>query len=282
MIEFRCKMCATRYSVLESRAGETTNCEHCGQVIEVPYPPLELPQEVTEGGSVVYRHEQGSHDPSLVSGDEANIGLVSSHIEAHIGKIDGVLHELVSELVHIDIHCVAPTPDMPYHTLVTSGMSDRPMACPNGMQDCSFAELLIRLPADWPITKAAFQNEKHYWPIRWLKILARFPHEYDTWLFEGHTIPNGDPPKAFADETKFSGWMLHSAALAPPEFHVLKVSPEKSIHFFAIYPLYDEEMQLKLTEGADKLIAKFEKHRVTEVVDIHRRNVTRAGFWPFS
>jgi len=280
MVEFRCKNCATRYSALDSRAGETTTCEQCGHTIEIPYPPLELSQEVTEGGSVVYRHEQGSQEQPLATGDQANIKLISTHVETHVGKIDNVLHELVSELVHIDIHCVAPTPDMPYHTLVTSGMSDRPMACPEGLEACAFAELLIRLPADWPITREAFRDEKHYWPIRWLKILARFPHEYDTWLFEGHTIPNGDPPGPFAEGTKFSGWMLHPAVLAPPEFHTLPVSAEKSIHFFAIYPLYDSEMQLKLNKGAEKLIAKFEKHGVTEVVDIHRPDVTR-GFWPF-
>ena len=93
MVEFRCKNCATRYSALDSRAGETTTCEQCGHTIEIPYPPLELSQEVTEGGSVVYRHEQGSQEQPLATGDQANIKLISTHVETHVGKIDNVLHE---------------------------------------------------------------------------------------------------------------------------------------------------------------------------------------------
>ena len=31
---------------------------------------------------------------------------------------------------------------------------------------------------------------ERFWPIQMLKFLARFPHEYKTWLGWGHTIPN--------------------------------------------------------------------------------------------
>lgn len=56
-IEFRCDPCATRYQVNEDRAGQKTVCERCGAEWEVPFPPLEIPEEVTRGGSVLHRHE---------------------------------------------------------------------------------------------------------------------------------------------------------------------------------------------------------------------------------
>ena len=132
------------------------------------------------------------------SGD-SSIDEISDHIEKHVGKIHMVFHELVSDQVHIDVHWVKPTTERPFHTLVTSGMSDKPMHSPQGVDDCDYAELSICLPQDWKVSEEDFEDEKNYWPIRWLKFLARFPHEYNTRLFQGHTIPNGDPATPFAE-----------------------------------------------------------------------------------
>ena len=278
MIEFRCSSCGHRLQAKPDHAGETTTCEQCQAQTEVPFPPLELPQEVTDGGSVVYRHEPGMRDWEPAIGSDANIELISNHIQEHIGKVDGVLHEIVSDLVHIDIHCVAPTEDRPFHTLVTSGMSDRPMSAPADAQDCRFLELMICLPPDWPMTKEALTDEDNYWPIRWLKLVARFPHEYNTWLFHGHTIPNGDPPEALSDNNDFTGWLLMPPRLAPDLFRELQIDEQRTIHFAAIFPLYDEEMELKLENGTEILFERLVNQKVTELVDVTRNNVARSDF----
>jgi hypothetical protein len=57
-----------------------------------------------------------------------------------------LFHELLSDLVHVDIHIVEPTAARNYYTLVTSGMSDRPMAAPEECRECRYAELVISLP----------------------------------------------------------------------------------------------------------------------------------------
>ena len=36
-------------------------------------------------------------------------------------------------------------------------------------------ELAIALPADWKLDQESMKNEKWYWPIRLLKVLARLP-----------------------------------------------------------------------------------------------------------
>ena len=60
------------------------------------------------------------------------------------------------------------------------------------------AELMIALPAEWKLADSQLEDERWYWPIRNLKALARLPHEYETWLGFGHTVPNGDPPEPYA------------------------------------------------------------------------------------
>jgi len=281
MIDCRCKSCGTRNSFEEEFAGKMAACSSCDKSIEVPFPPLDLPVEVTEGGSVVYRHEPGKRDLDPAIGEDANIELISKHIEEHIGKIDGVFHELVSDLVHIDVHCVAPSDDRPFHTLITSGMSDRPMNCPPEEKDCRFAELMICLPPDWPLSQSALAIEENYWPVRWLKRLARFPHEYDTWLFHGHTIPNGDPPEPFADNNGFTGWLLLPPLLAPDAFRELDLYGDKKISFLAMLPLYDEEMELKLQSGTEVVQERLASQNITELLDLERPNVAHDDFSPF-
>jgi len=57
-----------------------------------------------------------------------------------------------------------------------------------------WAELVLCLSRDWPVGQTDINDERHFWPLPWLWKLARFPHEYRTWLGYGHTVPNGDPP----------------------------------------------------------------------------------------
>ena len=273
MFEFRCESCGHQTAVEETMAGTTTVCEHCQVTMQIPFPPLELPQQVTSGGSVVHLHEpaMSSWQPAL--GNDTHIERIADHIETHLGEIETVWHELVSDLVHIDIHCIAPTEDRPFRTLVTSGMSERRMHVPDDALEYRYLELMICLPPDWPVTQEALADENHYWPIRGLKRLARFPHQYDTWLFYGHTVPNGEPPAPLAQNNQFTGWLLMPPQLAPDLFLELEINEQTSVHFAALYPLYDAEMQLKLDAGTEVLFERMIQNGVTELVDVDRKNV---------
>lgn len=245
-----------------------------------------MSNEITSGGSNVHRYE--NHIPKgfePASGDGENIDAISNHIEKHIGKITSVFHELVSDKVHIDIHWVKPSPDRPFHTLVTSGMSDKPMNVPNGVTDMEYAELLILLPPSWNISaepyglmEKAFGDENNYWPVRWLKHIARFPHEYDTWIGPNHTIPNGEHADPFSENTNLGCMFIYPSICLPSEFTQLKLN-NKLINFYALYPIYKEEMDYKLNNGADALLDKFEKYRISNIVDVNRVNTcTRKKF----
>ena len=273
MIEFRCQQCGQFLAFEESRAGRHCKCGHCQAQICVPHPPLELPMEVTPGGSVVYRHEPGSRTWAPALGNDSRIQLISDHIHEHLGEVDSVWHEIVSDLVHVDIHHVAPTLDRPFHSLVTSGMSDVAMNTPTDARDYERLELMICLPEDWPVSEQDFESEAYYWPVRWLKRLARFPHEFDTWLSYGHTVPNGDPPQPLAANNQFTGWLVAPPKLAPDPFSCLEIEDESPIHFAAIVPLYQQEMQLKLEVGMEVLLERMAGQHLSELVDVDRPNV---------
>jgi len=236
---------------------------------------MDQPSEFSESGNPVYRYKPREKPFEFVTGDATHIQMVDEHIAKHIGEVAWVYHEIISDLVHLDVHIVEPRPDRNFYTLITSGMSARAMKVPEGMEDFSYAELLMCLPPDWPLKQEDFKEEKNYWPVRLLKMLARFPHEYDSWLGYAHTIPNYDPPEPYADNTKLCGAILLPTLLAPEEFWKLQATPELSINFWTVMPIYQEEMDLKLKKGSDELLDRFDKHNITEIVDVKRKNTAK-------
>jgi len=244
--------------------------------------------ERSPSGAIIYRYDDAEPakpaEFQLAAGDEQAIEAISHHIEQHIGPISGVFHELISDLVHIDVHCVEPSADFPFHVLVTSGMSDLPMTVPEGAEDARYAELCVLLPSTWPVPGVGevvgatgdWQSDEYYWPIEWLKYLARFPHEYQTWIGFGHTIPNGEEAEPFGPNTELGCMLLLPSMSLPEEFRELKVSEDKTINFFCLYPLYKEEMEFKLQDGYEALMEKFDEYEVSDVIDPDRSNTAKA------
>jgi hypothetical protein len=226
-----------------------------------------------------YRH--GDPKPfELALGETGNIEAITQHIKKWIGEPTNVFHEIISDKVHIDIHTVSPSERFPWYTLVTSGMSDRLMRAPEAHPDWAYAELFLCLPPDWKMTEADWKSETHYWPIRALKYLARFPHQYDTWLWYGHTIPNGDPPQPINQSTRLSSFVLLMPHCVPAEFHELKVNESKTIRFFAIVPLYAEELDWKLRSGCEVVEQALVKAGHSELLNISRTSVgAKPGFF---
>ncbi|MHA0858079.1 suppressor of fused domain protein [Paenibacillus sp. CMAA1364] len=240
-------------------------------------------KELAPSGEAIFRYEERKEDFTVASEVDEAIKVISDHVEQYIGKIDGVYHEILSDLVHVDIIIVKPTKEKNYYTLVTCGMSNLPMTVPEGAENFKFAELVICLPSDWKMSDEALKQDENYWPILWLKKLARFPHEYGTWLYHAHTIPNGDPAEPFATNTALSGMILGIPATVDNvnDFFTLEISNDKSIHFFSLIPIYTKEMDFKLKKGADALAEKLEQSGVNELVDLKRKSVCKNSFWIF-
>jgi hypothetical protein len=230
--------------------------------------------EHSQFGEPIYRHEPGAARSRPVAASQS-AELISQHIATHIGEVSSVFHEIVSDLVHIDINIVDPSLTRPFYTLITSGMSDRPMRAPKGFQLMTRAELMLCLPADWPMGQKAFKSDSNYWPLRVLKELARLPHEYSTWLWAAHTVPNGDPPKRYSNKTRLCCALLSSPQLTPESFSHVEAGLGKVIYFHSVVPIYREEMDFKLAEGVDALEERLREANVTELLDLKRVNVCK-------
>jgi hypothetical protein len=226
--------------------------------------------EVSPGGSTLHRHEQEA-EPVLSVGEPELIDAIDGHMTKYIGEPEGVYHQILSPYVHVDIHRIPPSEERPWTTLVTSGMSELPMAAPPELgADFSRAELVMALPPDWPTDHESFTDERVYWPFRLLQELAALPHRFETWLWFEHTIPNGDPPEPYAPDLPFCCALLGPPILGGDEFRRLRLPDGRVIAFLGVYPLHQAEMHLKLEHGADALAERFVEAGVTELFDPQR------------
>ncbi len=235
-------------------------------------------QEVTPGGSPIYRYED-HEDRGFQPPQETGVHM--REIEAHFdtlfpGRGSFVYHEILSDIVHIDIHVMRPTREAPCYILYTTGMSDLPMTLPDEIKDqenLKYGELYMFLPPEWDLGQEgqALQDvpSRYTWPIGVLKFLARFPHEYRTWLGYGHTVPNGAAYAPFDESVGFGGVVL---SWGDGPLGTLKAEDGKEIHFYQVIPAYKEEIEYKLKYGMDALLKRFNDAGVAPILDPSRPN----------
>lgn len=235
-------------------------------------------EEYTPGGSAVYRYQpledQGFRPPEDVC---VSMEAIEKHMDGVFPKRGSfVYHEIVSDLVHIDIHILRPAGKDDFYVVYTTGMSDLPMSLPEEIadrEDLKYAELYILLPGNWNVGEEGTSTKdipyESFWPIQTLKFLARFPHEYKTWLGWGHTIPNGPEYTPICGGVGFGGMVLSQPSLVPP----LTTEEGKEIHFYMVIPAYKEEIEYKLKYGMEGLGKRFADGGLPMVLDIHRPNL---------
>ncbi len=224
---------------------------------------LEMPSAVRDA---LAAREQARYSPEVYA--PAQLDAVEKHIGEQLGEYKTVFHELVSPDIHVDICIIEPTQARPYYTLVTMGMGAHVMAVPAQLRDRKLerAELFLRLPAGW---KVGDEAERWYWPLRWLKILARLPGQQDTWLGWGHTVPSGEP---LAEGTRFSCLLLTLPDGADAAAACCALPDGEEVNFYQVVPLYPEEMEYKLAHGAQALLDRLGA-RAAAPIDIRRPNV---------
>lgn len=200
---------------------------------------------------------------------EAELNALEQFIEARFGAFPNVFHEIVSPDIHVDIAIVEPTNERNYYTLITMGMGARRMRVPKALprRDLARAELVVCLPPDWKINDP---SEAWYWPLQWLKILARLPAAENTWLGGGHTIANGGP---FAGNTALCGVLLANPALFFPagEASACALPNGEKVNFYQMIPLYEEEMDFARANCAASLMERLGEAAM--IVDVRRPNV---------
>ena len=200
--------------------------------------------------------------------------IVAEHVVRTIGSIEGVfeLGRPQTESLPMALLHVPATEFKPFHLLVTAGMSAEAMTLPDDLEaePPTRVELVLGLPEDWPLMNP---GPEHAWPVRLLADLARFPSEFSGWIGEGHTIPNGDPMVPYAASTQTACALIAPALSVPGDGQTIRLPGDAQAQLLGVVPLFPYEVDLKLKEGSAGLFERLDAHRVTEVLDPHRRSV---------
>lgn len=228
--------------------------------------------------SPTYRYGPPKERPlELAFGEEDTMKAMDAWMERWLGKPQSVLHELLSDQIHLDLHLIPPSDRRKAWTVVTTGMSDRPQPGAARFKTPEYTELMISLPPDWPMpppyAAVTDWSAGGFWPLGWMKYLARFPHQYESALGFGHSLPHGDPPQPLSDDTLMAGCILLPAITLPREADVAVTASGRSIHIFAIHLLTADELQFKVTNGADALMDRFDAARLTDINDPRRKSM---------
>ena len=213
-----------------------------------------------------------SGEPEVYTEEEME--AIEGHIQQYFGKFETVFHEIVSPDIHVDICVVPPTEERDYYTLVTMGMGAHRMNVPEELAEYKLerAELAIALPADWKLDQESMKDEKWYWPIRLLKVLARLPIASDTWLGFGHTMDNEED---FAENTKLCAAILTGPQSTEEGGEVCTLPGGEEVNFYQVIPLYADELDYKLEHDADALLSKM--RGISFVVNPTRQNAITCG-----
>ena len=215
-----------------------------------------------------------NREPELYTEDE--MSAIEQHIQNTFGDFENVFHELVSPDIHVDICVVPPSEERDYYTLVTMGMGAHRMHVPEELAEYKLerAELVIALPPDWKLDGESMEEERWYWPIGLLKVLARLPIASDTWLGWGHTMDKQSP---FAEGTKLKAAILTGPQGVEEGGEVCTLPSGEEVNFYQVIPLYQDEMEYKMEHDADALLEKMEG--ISFVVNPTRQDaITRGTF----
>lgn len=190
---------------------------------------------------------------------------IEAHLTKHVAPVRTVFHEIVSEIVHIDVHVVAPSRRDPFWLLYTTGMSALPMTMHPRAESSPHAELCVLLPAWWQVFD---RDPRWHWPVRELISSARFPHRRKTWLGCGHTIAS----HAFHPSTELCATLISHSTVLPAEAQHVPTG-DKGVDLFTLWFLRSDELRFKMKRGAPALLERFAEANVDEVVSPLRSTV---------
>jgi hypothetical protein len=236
--------------------------------------PLSLAKDYDLHEVVAYLESRGCVMPpsddwepgEVVESSNTQTQQIIEHFTRTIGAPEQLsLIQIVPTGIPVAVHAIPANEHHPYVTLFTTGMSEQPMTVPDGAEEYSRVELYIQLPADWKYRD--YEDPNWGWPQHWLRSMAQYPQQHDTWLGGPVTlVANEEPPQPLAPNTKFTTLLL----LADQS---LVTDDGKKIWLYRMTPLYTEERQLEIEHGIPALLNAFDAHDIPMIVDMNRKNV---------
>lgn len=169
-------------------------------------------------------------------------------------------------LLDIDVD----TKQFPMRVIMTNGLSEYKMPVPERYKEWEATEIFFCLPSYWDLEDK--ENTRMNWPLEIIQRLVKNVIDNQTWYGPGHTIANGNPPKAISDTMKQEYFLLSKPIVLEDYLQPLLVN-DKEVHFLAIIPLFTQEFERKTNQGYYKWIKKYRLKNGNEVLDDFRRSI---------
>jgi hypothetical protein len=197
---------------------------------------------------------------------------LSKAIAAKIGEHR--VHELPDESGNnVDLLLLEIESKVPIRLLMTDGLSNYKMPVPQRYEDRAYNELYFAIPSYWELDDLS--NPNMNWPIEKIKKLTNHVIEHQTWYGPGHTFSNGNPPEPFSENMKQTYLLLADPIMVEDILQPFGFG-EKTIHFLAIIPLFEEEFLRKQHIGHLKFIRKYRSRNGTELLDDYRESIFKS------
>lgn len=177
----------------------------------------------------------------------------------------------VHEEVHVAINVIRPNERHRFLTFFSTGMSDRPMAVPEGQEAYQYTELVMHFPATWPTGPSAGMTEDYLWPLQVLRMVAYYPHLTDSWIGGPHTIITPtDPPVPLGPNTKQTCLLLIADF---SDWSPMVLDDGRIVRFYTVIPLYTAEREFEKQHGIVPLLQRLQERGYTAVASINRPSV---------
>lgn len=166
-----------------------------------------------------------------------------------------------------DIYLMEPQKGIPYQLVFTCGLSNFKQEPIEKYDSIKYVELYFCLPEYWII-------DKNHWSVEYIEKIAQIPQKNNTWFGPGDTIPTANTPVPLSEELKQSYFILSEPMLLEDKLKSINLA-DKTIHFFAIIPIFKTEFEYKMRNSAKVLIAKMQYKQMNEMIDEYRKPVAR-------
>ena len=161
----------------------------------------------------------------------------------------------------------------PVTVLMTNGLSDYNMPVPERLMNRNFNEIYFCLPSYWEWEDT--ENPQMNWVFPWIKRLAKYVVDKQSWFGPGHTMPCGVAQERLSATMQQNHFFLTDPIYLDEELTPLKIG-EKKVYFLGIIPIFEDEMDYKSGKGTFKLLQKLSNAGVTEKLDDYRGTVLRS------
>jgi hypothetical protein len=174
----------------------------------------------------------------------------------------------------IDILLFKTSFERQFSILCTSGLSNYAMTNNTRENNHQHIELCFALPSYWDLT---FQSESASWVVEKLMFLSNYVINKNTYFWDGHSIPNKNPNAPFSNTMQQSFLFFSHTLLHPDKLTAVHVN-DKIIHLLFLIPIFQNELDRKISRGPDSLKKKMLTAHVGEILDDFRTPVIKKLF----